>query len=182
MRLVFDEKAFMNDLIVCMKTAIEQVQDRFYKEAVQGLSSTDNGKEDVKIENDIISAKCWFHAFSILESYGIGLGADTSSSASYWGDYAGKSPAWNPLRTSKQIVGRQAGTYENIFGNSTTSKGRFAGRSLNQPYRKAKMSIQKAEDWIIKDGKTYMERTIETELEKFFSDMQKNSGRYFRYG
>lgn len=184
--LQFDSDACIRALVQRLIQVMDSLMSEFYRDATQSLSA--EGKADSEVikaiydqTKEIIETKCKFYADAIMESYGTGLYADTSSDA-YWGEYATKdNPLWNKKRWGLPIVGREKGEYVNIYGETVTSTGRNAGKIiegfddddgntvwLSKP---GTHSIQTAEAWIMKnDTETKIERRVKMEVEKFFAE------------
>lgn len=179
-KLKFNWKALYNDLTERLIATVDELIDEVYRDVMSKLSvkgQKDCDKEDAVLNpiKQTIEASCVFYANAIVESYGIGKGAD-SSSESYWNDYKQNSPFWNPLRKSKTIVGRGFGSYTNLWGQEAFSFGTYAGRPLNFKKKEkfGNRAIQSVEAWLIVNGRTRVERRIEVEIEKFFSqDLRK---------
>lgn len=204
LQLHFDGNRFYNDLVDKLIITMDELNQEFYQEAVSRLK--EKSKSATEIEpailektsdyknwagTEFINARCKFYALAILDSYGTGSVSDDGPH-SYWDDYK-KSDLFNPLRQgTRKILGRPAGPYTNIFGKDAESKGRFAGMNLEgraiHPRKARKkteliispqfpsMSIQKAEDFIIKDGETRIERRIRDVISEFF---RTEAGKYF---
>lgn len=155
-----------------IEVANQMIQE-FHRSATNGMANkADTEIEFAQIDEELITAKCYFYADAVMESFGVGMGADTGSQ-SYWGDYVG-SELWNELRKGKPVVGRSAGPYIDIYGNPNESKGNMEGKIIPWIYQKAGKTIQTAEAWLIKDGETKIERAVETALTKFFVEEASN--------
>lgn len=207
--LQFDSEKFYEDLVDHLLTVMDSINQQFFKEATNGLSS--DGKADSDIEKAVvedfsdydaatgtkfINARCQFYADAIMESFGTGSKSDTSED-SYWEDYratANGSPAYfNPLRTGTTIVGRPRGSYINIYGEQKSTFGNMAGKSIevkdakNEEDKKWRVepkspsySIQRAEDWSMRDGYS---RKIEGKIEEaILQFIQENASNYFYFG
>lgn len=180
--LVFNWQAMYQDLTELLQQVINELVDEIYREATQGMSAnarTDTEKENATFEamKMQIEGSCIFYANAIIESFGMGTQAD-SSYRSYWREYSsGNNPLWNPARRGKEIVGRPAGAYTNLWGEELESTGSKVGQPTGRRNGKAPtFSIQNAEVWVIKDSETKIERRIEVELSKFFAE---RAGSYF---
>lgn len=195
------EKAYklLHDRLII---AMDELIKDFYNEATRGLSG--EGKRDSEVEKATdtsetehtgfgslsgaaryISAKCYFYAQAIMESFGTGSKADTGPDT-YWEDYR-KSELFNPVRKDKIIVGRPKGSYVDIYGNRRGSSGKYEGINLEGKYYlnprfeferidpiSPSRSIQTAEAWTIKNGETRIERRLQLAIEEFFSkDIRK---------
>lgn len=197
--LKFDSARLYADLVKHLMQVMDSINQQFFREATSALSL--EGKSDSDIEksvlanepdfissegNKFIVARCKFYAEAIMDSFGMGSKADTSED-SYWEDYratANQSPAYfNPLRTGTEIVGRPRGSYIDIYGKKHSTWGNMAGQSLEEIYKdkikSPSYSIQRAEDWYMKDG--YLKRTegrIEEEILQF---LQQNAKNYFYF-
>lgn len=177
--LEFDGNGFMQALTEKLIEVADNLMKAFFKEATQGSAYSSESKIEPAVLDSVshmITAKCFFHANAIMESFGVGTGIDTSSE--YLSDYI-NSDLWNPARRSTAVVGRPAGEYTNIYGKQAMSSGRMEGIPISFATRPAKMFIQKAEAWIMRDGTTKIERTVETEILKFIQD---EAGKFFIQG
>lgn len=200
--LTFDAEGCAQALVERLIQVMDSLMNEFYREATSGLSG--KGKEDAILipakrtdktshteylnAGEFISAKCEFYVQAILESFGTGSLADTSSQ-SYWNEYR-QTRDFNKARYGSAIVGRQAGTYEDVWGNERKSSGRNAGKNLEGlhivdyntgEYHQVSPippshSIQNAEVWINKNGETKIERRIEMEVKKF---LQEDARKFF---
>lgn len=199
--LTFDAQGFYNDLIDELLSAMNDLINEFYREATSRLDS--EGKADTEIikasisditEHDsymplgdvpeYITAKCKFYADALMQSFGTGSLSDTGPN-SYWDEYT-KSELFNKSRNGTYISGRPRGSYKNIYGERQSSWGKFEGENIEgfefsglfkiEPTPPS-YSIQNAERWIIKDGKTKIERRIETVITKFITERASS---YFR--
>lgn len=199
--LTFDAQRFYNDLIDELLKSMNDLINEFYREATNGLDS--EGKSDTEIikasisdttEHDsymplgdvpeYIVARCKFYANALMQSFGTGSLADTGPN-SYWNKYI-QSELFNKSRSGKYIAGRPRGSYKNIYGERQSSLGKFEGENI-EGYEFSGLlkieptpptySIQNAERWIIKDGKTKIERRIEVVVTKFLTE---RASTYFR--
>lgn len=194
--LTFDADACVRALVEHLIKVADLLMSEFYRDAISGLSSA--GRADSELvkakydaARDIIEAKCIFYVQAILESFGTGSLADTSAK-SYWKEYSSHPRNFNKARDPSNpiIKGRKKGNYIDVWGNERYSDGRNAGSNLEGlhlrdyntgEYRQVKptaptYSIQKAEDWIIRDTETKVERRIKMEVEKFLSEQ---AGKFF---
>lgn len=192
--LTFDADACGRALVQRLVQVADSLMNEFYRDAISHLSA--EGKQDselVKAKYDaateIIEAKCIFYVQAILESFGTGSKADTNPDRSYWEEYKAD-PSFNEARKSNKIVGRSYGTYIDVWGHTRGSGGQQAGKNLEglklTDYNTGEehvvtpisptYSIQKAEDWIIRDTETKVERRIKMEVEKFLAE---EAGKFF---
>lgn len=179
-RLKFNWNALYIDLTARLVEVTNELIDEIYRDVVSKLSA--DGQEDSEKEQAIynpvaktITAQCVFYAQAIVESFGIGDKAD-SSSESYWNEYRKNSPFWNPERTSKTIVGRPAdpNPYVNLWGEEVHTKGTKAGVPTGNKGFYGNRAIQSVEAWLIHNGETKIERRLTVEIDKFFQgDMSK---------
>lgn len=168
---------------------------------IEGITDYFDPHNKGSAAEEYINARCKFYADAIVESFGIGSKADMGMS-SYWDDYE-KSEFFNEARRAKRtnaILGRKKGPYKDLWGRPAESSGKKEGQLLESKTgrpRKWKdektgkwiklepkygnFKIQQAEAWVIKNGETYVERAIETAVEKFLIEMQQNSSKYFYY-
>ena len=191
--LTFDVEGLAKALIERLIKVMDILMEEFYRDATSALSAegkadseripatlTDKTMHDAYQVGEFISARCKFYANAIMESFGTGSQSDLSMDA-YWKEYE-QSILFNRIRREKgnaYITGREAGTYKNIFGEEQTTSGRNVGRNLEHifPPTPPKLSIQRAEDWIIRDTETKVERRIQVEVERFLAE---EAGKYFR--
>lgn len=195
--LTFDAEACIRALIQKLIQVSDSLMNEFYRDATAMLSAQGkNDSEQIKATYDagkeMIEAKCNFYVQAILESFGVGFNADRSEK-SYWDEYSdtSKNPDFNLARKSNRIVGRPAGPYTDIWGKPRDSTGRNEGKDLHTFHlldtrtgkyhqvwpsnqeswtTKPTYSIQRAEDWIIRNTETKVERRIQMEIEKFLSE------------
>lgn len=182
--LQFNSDQMFEDLTEVIVGVMNSLINEMYRTAIAPLSA--DGKADSEVEEavydrakQLITAKCVFYANAIVESFGMGTGADASQK-SYWDEYK-ESIFWNPARTGKPIVGRPADSpgnpHINVWGYPEFSKGTMVGKRINLAKdKKALRSIQTMEAWINKDGETKIERALETAISKFFAE---NASKYF---
>lgn len=180
MKLVFDGNSLVNDAINILRDTLNKVNLNFYTKA----GEPDSKIEEAKLTGTEIEAVCEFYANAIMDSFGTGSAMDRGNK--FWDDYMA-SGMYNPLRSGKlggAILGRKAGTYINIFGESATSSGRFVGKDdvaqdlegrikPRNPTRK----IQNAENFIFNDGHHLLEQEVDRALEQWLS---ANFSKYFR--
>lgn len=188
-RLKFNWKALYNDLTTRLIAVTDELINEIYREITSKLSEKgrmDSEKEEAKLHpiKKTIEASCVFYANAILDSYGVGMGADTSSE-SFWNVYQQMKGEefdnlFNDARTGVPIVGRPVGAYTNIFGENEYSTGSREGQilyGLNKSLsRLPTYAIQYVEAWLMVDGQTKIERAITTEIDKFF---QEGTSKYF---
>lgn len=184
--LTFDAEGCYRALIQKLLQIADSIMEEFYNDAILGLDA--EGKADSEridaIWNETeqkVIAKCEFYANALMESFGVGNGADVSSD-SYWNEYKSRAD-FNKLRTTRTIVGRKKGWYTNIYGEKQFSEGTNAGKNLEtlhivgregdyvqvKPIA-AKRTIQNAESWLIRNHQRRVEDRIEEELKRFFSE------------
>lgn len=188
--LTFDADGCYRAMVNKLIEVADSIMEEFYNDAILGLDA--DGKEDseridavINKTSGYIEAQCKFYANALMESFGIGNGADTGPD-SYWNEYK-QMPFFNKLRRSRTVVGRTKGTYTNIFGEEQESTGKNAGKNLETLHiigregnyvqvkpLAAKRSIQNAERWLIKNHQRRVEDRIEEELKNFFSTEVKN--------
>lgn len=197
--LKFDADAMYADLVEHLMSVMDSINQQFFKEAVSALSA--EGKQDSDIEksvlenapdfiesegNKFIVSRCKFYAEALMDSFGMGSKADTSDK-SYWEDYkatASGHPAYfNPVRTGTEIVGRPRGSYIDIYGKKHSTWGNMAGKSLEDVFKEKikspSYSIQRAENWYMKDGyQKRIEGRIEEEIVEF---IKLNAKKYFYF-
>lgn len=208
--LKFDADRLYADLVEHLMTVMDSINQQFFKEATSGLSAEGKADSDIEkavLENEpdfmasegtkFIIARCKFYAEALMDSFGTGSKADTSSD-SYWEDYRetanGNPKYFNPLRTGTTVVGRPRGSYIDIYGKQQSTFGNYAGRSIEIKDAPAdekdsswrfvpkspSYSIQRAEDWFLREGYSRkIEGKIEEELIRF---LQENAKDYFYLG
>lgn len=145
-------------------TAVEQ----FYLEA----SMDDLNYTSIKLERDdvglYIRYKVIFGASAIMKSFGTGSLMDKTSR--YLDAYM-SSPLFNRLRQGFDVVGREAGTYTNIYGKEVTSAGAYAGTSIEgYIYHPTAPNnhIKDAEKWLEQKG-GWLDQMIERELQDWLN-------------
>lgn len=192
-QLYFDADACYRGLVDKLMDTADEIMEYFYKDAISGLD--ENGKADSKLIKAVeetsgyIIAKCEFYANALMQSFGTGSKADTSSE-SYWEEYK-KSPWFNPSRFGKEIVGRRRGSYIDIFGEQRSTWGNYEGINIEgktffdkkkgkevtiEPIE-PKKSIQNAERWLYGNS----DRRIDDKIEESIKDFMENEApKYFR--
>lgn len=214
--LRFNGEQFYTDLRERLVTVMDEINSEFFRTATSGMSSdakSASEKDKAVLESttdysgdlqhssadeEYINARCRFYTDAILESFGIGSLSDRGP-YSQWEEYE-RSEFFNPSRKGKMnIVGRPAGTYTDIWGNTQESTGTREGQNLEsktgttrkwydkngelhtlEPKRPT-YKIQNAEVWLMQNRETSMERRIRTEVEKFFLELNANPLKYFYY-
>ncbi len=184
--LRFNAEECYRALVERLMEVADSIMEQFYKEAISGLSVeaiSDSERVNAIIDEtqEKIIAECKFYADALMESFGVGNGADVSSE-SYWKEYK-SSPSFNKLRKTRTIVGRKKGKYINIYGEKQESTGANEGKNLETLHIKgrtgeyiqvkpiaAKGTIQNAENWLIRNHQRRVEDRIEEELKRFFSE------------
>lgn len=180
-RLKFNWKALYDDLTARLVEVTNELIDEIYRGVTSKLSpdgQIDSEKEEAvyKPLKKTITAQCVFYAQAIVESFGIGDKAD-SSSESYWREYQNNSPFWNYLRFDKTIVGREKGSYIDMWGQRQKSAGRSPGVPTGNKGSYGNRAIQAVEAWVIQNGETKIERRLTVEIDKFF---QGDMSKYFK--
>lgn len=189
--LTFDAEGCYQAMIEKLIEVANAIMKDFYNEAIDGLdtaSKADSKRIDAVINETTgyIDAKCEFYANALMQSFGTGSKADTSS-RSYWDEYkatqGGKPSYFNPARPGTQIVGRPRGSYIDIFGQQrstwgskvgvnlegTSWKDKKTGKTVTVEAIAPKYSIQNAEDWLIRNAERRIDKRIEEELKQFFA-------------
>lgn len=214
--LRFNGEQFYTDLRDRLVATMDEVNAEFFRSATSGMSSDAKAASEMDhavveketdftgelghngLDEDYINARCHFYADAILESFGVGSLSDNGP-YSQWEEYS-KSPYFNKLRQgTRNIVGREAGPYTDIWGNPQVSEGGKAGQNLESKSGKPrkwydkngvlhelapqhpKYMIQNAEAWIMVNRETRMERAIQTEIDRFISEMSQDPLKYFYY-
>lgn len=177
----FDWATMYRDLTDVVMEVVDTMTGEIYQEATSALTSagkTDSEQEAVTYDavKQIVTGQCTFYAQALVESFGTGTEADTTG-VSYWSQYIGMkdNDLFNPARTGTTIVGRPAGSYVDMWGRGRQSSGARVGQPLGIKGIKPKYSIQHAEEWIMKNSETKIERALETALDGFFA----NASKYF---
>lgn len=188
--LTFDADGCFHALIEKLIEIADSIMEQFYNDAISGLDI--EGQADSEriaavwdSTNQYVTTKCEFYANALMQSFGVGSGADISSE-SYWNKYKSRSD-FNSLRTGRTILGRKKGKYTNIFGEEQESTGRNAGKIIEGLHIKgkngdyvqvkpiiAKRSIQNAERWLITNHQRRVEDKIEEELRNFLATEARN--------
>lgn len=195
MSLSFDVNGFYEGLKDRLIVVMDDLMNGFYNEAVSGLNT--EGKMATKIEKTVLTdkpdlegykslgeteeyliARCKFYAEAIMQSFGTGSKADTRSIESYWDEYK-NSELFNKSRNGTYIAGRKKGYYTDIYGDQQKTGGTLEGQNIEGMTfpdtgkitpRKPTYSIQNAENWIIRNSETRIERRIKMEVEQFFAN------------
>ena len=175
--LKFDSNAMYQGLEKASVDFVNEVTyDMFYK-IRQGLTGQARADNDVYYAKDEyyghIHATIANYGYAILQSYGVGLGIDTSSP--FLDEYK-NSKYWNDLRVGNVVVGREEGTYETILGERY-SKGNMAGVPLKWISQEATMVIQDVEKEYFDNGKAK-----DLIAKKMSEWIKANSHKYFKYG
>ena len=190
-RFGFDSKSFYNDLVEYLMSLLDDLTQELYKDALSAMKmSPARSAVDIKpakVEgtteysgsastgNEFINSTIVFYAMAVIDSYGTGTSMDLSNP--YLNTYR-KSDLWNPLRKGTEIVGRNEGPYENIFGDrpKPVSKGAYAGREVPMANNIIpSYAIQNMEKRI----KAKVERRIKQFADQFIAE---NAHKYFRSG
>lgn len=184
--LKFDANSCYRALVQELLKLSNSIMEEFYNDAILGLDAEGQADSErinaiINDTEDKITAQCKFYANALMQSFGVGSGADIGPE-SYWNEYKSRSD-FNKLRTGRTIVGRKKGTYTNIYGESQESTGANAGKNLETLHIKgrtgeyiqvkpiiAKRSIQNAERWLITNHKRRVEDRIEEKIKEFLSN------------
>lgn len=131
--LRFNAAAAKQGLLNALMLMAHRLAQEFQNEIYNALKTT-KGKEALGdaatfLKGEVIESEIIATVWAILDAYGTGSEMDTTNPALQ--GYRGSS-LWNPMRTDTDIVGRPAGTYVDIFGNTRTSSGKMSGRNLEQ--------------------------------------------------
>lgn len=174
----FDWAAMYRDLTDVVMEVVDTMTGEIYQEATSALSSdgeADSEQEAVTYDavKQIVTGQCTFYAQALVESFGTGEYSDRTSQA-YWNDYK-NSEFWNSARKNQTIVGRRYGEYVDMWGNKRNSTGTREGVPLGIKGQKPTRAIQRAEEWIVKNGTTRIERALDVALDSFFA----NASKYF---
>lgn len=178
--LKFDVEQLAYDLCDTLVDAADEIINIFMNDLNTSLRANDfeEQKAIFDMAAGMIIASCVSYAESILESYGRGSLMDKDNPALE--EYM-NSEFWNPERNSSTIVGRPKGTYTNIFGETTTSKGKMAGLYLEHIVSPIAPSyaIQNAEKRLyqITSGGGYGFRILEQYANEFFEHL--DTSKYF---
>lgn len=104
---------------------------------------------EVKKKSNEIVAYLRANPAALADSYG--TGSLMLESNPIFSEYYKKDKNWNPMRTSKTIVGRPRGSYINIFGEQVSTWGNAAGVKLEgyvvEPSPPSK-AIEIANQWL----------------------------------
>lgn len=170
MTLKFDYGSAYKDMVDILLATSNYLIDDFHSQATQGITG-ETEKEDAELIVNFITSQVIFYADAIMQSFGTGSLMDRKNP--YLAEYI-NSGRWNPERFTYTIVGRESGSYENIYGETVQSSGRMRGKDLEKKYKpiSPSYSIQRAEEWLLKDnGK--IKRIIDIETTKFTSNLSK---------
>lgn len=154
-QLIFDSDAAARSFADILNSKISSFMHRMMNE-VSGKLKTSDGKKDLSLsngkDNDVIFYEIVGSVCAVLDSYGTGSEMDKSNPA--LSEYM-SSELWNRARSGFEIVGREKGSYTNIFGKKQYSSGRKAGQSLENKYppQKPSYAFQHAETWYLNEQK-----------------------------
>lgn len=177
--LKINSSRMTNDFKVATKIMADEVMNEFIKEfEFRSHSPDDKEVEEAKITGNLIRVIVTFYADAIMDSYGTGVNIDTSNP--YLANYK-SSGMWNPVRSGLDIVGREEGSYINIYGESAYSSGRMAGKSLSNLFSgfrgiSPSFAIQRAENWM-----TLNSRAVNEIINKHIRLFIANCSKYFTY-
>ena len=137
--LKFDSERLFKDIVdeVIIPSA-NQAIERTYKEIIGNMGSNskinEKAKKDIEVLSaslddsiGVITASLLEKGWALLESFGTSDKMDLFNEelTSYV-----RGRLWNKLRDSYTVVGRKKGTYTDFFGETQTSEGTRAGKSL----------------------------------------------------
>lgn len=175
--LYFNSQAAFEDLKRRISDIADDILDEYFAE-INNRMQTFKGRNDLEKykENvgNVFKRSVIGYADAIIDSYGTGSLLDTSNEAlsSY------KSSAlWNPLRLGNQIVGRRKGTYRNIYGELSYSKGNMAGRPIEHIVKPKAPSYAFQNAWIM-----YVKgKRIQELITLAVNEWCRNCSKYFEY-
>lgn len=170
MVLKLDYTRMYQDLVDMVLKLSDELINEFHSEATSGIDG-ETEIDSPQFAKDFITAKVTFYADAIMQSYGTGSLMDRKNP--YLAEYI-NSDKWNPERFTYTIVGRESGTYENIYGEEVQTSGKMSGKSVEKKYKpiQPSYSIQRAEQWFLKeDGK--IKRRLNVEMQIFISGISK---------
>jgi len=142
----FDAEGCIRALQAALVIALKQIQEEYLLGSQRGML-TQKGRKDLQAEDlqllaGFIACAVVGGPWAVLDEWGKGSLMDTDNPA--LGDYIA-SGLWNPLRSNSPggldaaVVGRRAGEYTNIFGETKTSSGAAAGVNLEELAREGKL-------------------------------------------
>lgn len=180
--LKFNSVQAYADLSQAIKKAADALIREYFSEVYSKLD-TIKGREALEImsedEENFLRRKVIGYADAIMDSYGTGSKMDKSNPA--LDDYM-DSDMWNSLRVGLSIVGREKGTYKDIYGKTEYSKGTFAGMDLEaiklvKP-KAPSYAFQQADTWFF--GGNRVDEVLTAAIKKFFRS--ENMKKYFIFG
>lgn len=181
-RLHFNSSSAGQDLFQAINKAADNLIREYYTEVYSKLSTL-KGKAALEIlsenEESIIKRKIIGYADAIIDSFGTGSKMDRDNPAlnAYM-----NSEYWNRLRQGYTIVGREQGTYTDIYGKTEYSAGTMAGTDLESTgIVKAKApsyAFQRADTWFFGGNRTA--EVLNAVIRKFFTSY--NMAKYFTFG
>lgn len=192
MAVTFDVDGFYNAIKDRLLEVMDELMNGFYQEAITGLTA--EGKDATEINKTVVSdtsdfegytslakaeehliARCKFYAEAIMQSFGTGSKADTRSIESYWDEYK-QGSLYNQSRSGLPIEGRGRGNYTDIYGDKKYSGGSYEHQIIEGMTfpttgkivaKRPTYSIQNAENWLIRNSDTRIERRLKSEVDYF---------------
>ena len=130
--LQFDKNALANEILTRLEIELEDALTAWKNEVIKYMNFNEfkknaNTDYEIKREGQKIIAYLKANTYVLADSYGTGslMLLDNPGYQEYR-----NSKAWNPLRSSNTIVGREAGHYTDIFGREHNTSGSKAGEPL----------------------------------------------------
>lgn len=135
MGLRLDIKGLTNEILSNLEKELNWAFEVWETE-VYGKLKTPKFKENAEVEaelhresNKIIT---YLKANPVVIADSYGTGSLMLDNIPGFQEYRNDKKRWNPERTGKNIVGRPAGKYIDIFGNQRTSRGYMAGLDIEE--------------------------------------------------
>ena len=131
MGIRFDTAGCINALRLHLIATLKQLQGELLEETRSHMN-TSSGMQDITAEEieeiaDVLIARIRGGAWAVMDCFGRGSLLDVNNPAL---DSYRNSDLWNPARQGLEIVGRPAGRYKNIFGETVYSSGAFEGINI----------------------------------------------------
>lgn len=169
-RLQFRRALPLSEFRKAVKDAADQLLQECYRD-IRSTMKTREGTADLHLmtedEENYFRRMVEGGAYAIMDSYGTGSKMDTKYNAAL-DDYK-RSGLYNPARHGKQIVGRPAGEYTNIFGETEVSTGKREGKSVESfyPPQSPSYAFQRAEIWFFKGQNNRVKEVITKHIGRF---------------
>lgn len=181
-RLHFNSSSAGQDLLQAINKAADNLIREYYSEVYSRLNTL-KGKAALEIlsenEESLIKRKIIGYADAVMDSFGTGSKLDKNNPE--LNTYM-NSEYWNRLRQGYTIVGREKGTYTDIYGKTEYSSGTMAGTDLETTgivkAKEPSYAFQQADTWFFGGNRTI--EVLNAAIRKFFTPY--NMAKYFTFG